>query len=260
MPRSNKGCIGRKNKKVMQGSKSYQAPPNNPALKQSAKRKKIDITPPLSPQIHRRTKKHLARTHRETICLRYAIYYQYVDILDAPHPEHWHGQNGTISKIRKCLHLRISQTRTIKKTLEEIVRCMAIGYKYDGLSELTHGRKTSIIPGSQEESLIANWMESHCGFRMTTILVNEHRREGGKERVSRFAVMSAFHRLKPKVQIIEKIQSGGNNEAWIQASYNITKQMKIMMGELTDIDEIMTDREGIPDRDKNYAYDIVRTK
>ena len=70
---------------------------------------------------------------------------------------------------------------------------MSIGFNYDGLSELTHGRITSIIPGSQEESLIANWMESHCGFRMTTILVNEHRREAGKERSSHVVVMSAFH-------------------------------------------------------------------
>ena len=114
---------------------------------------------------------------------------------------------------------------------------MSIGFNYNGLSELTHGRKISISPGFQKETLIANWMESHCGFRMTTILVNEHRREAGKERSSHVVVMSAFHWLKPKVQIIEKIQSGGNNEAWIQALYNITKQMKIMLGELTDIDK-----------------------
>ena len=121
---------------------------------------------------------------------------------------------------------------------------MTIGLDYNGLNENNaHGRKVSILPGSQEETLIANWMEQHCGFRMTTLLVNEHRRECGKDRVSRFAVMSAFHRLQPKIELIEKIQSGGNNEAWIDASYNITKQMKIMLGELT-IDEIMTDRKG----------------
>ena len=42
---------------------------------------------------------------------------------------------------------------------------------------------------------------------MPTILVNEHRCEAGKERVSRFAAMSVFHQLQPKVQIIEKILS-----------------------------------------------------
>ena len=55
--------------------------------------------------------------------------------------------------------------------------------------------------------------------------------------------MAAYHRLAPKINVIQKIQSGGNNQGWIDASYNITKQMQIMLGELSD-EEIMTDREG----------------
>ena len=96
---------------------------------------------------------------------------------------------------------------------------MECGVEYDATSSNNNnkGRKVAISPGSQEETLIANWMESHCGFRMTTILVNEHRREAGLERVSRYAVMSAFHRLNPKVKLIEKVQSGGNNEDYLQA-------------------------------------------
>ena len=53
-------------------------------------------------------------------------------------------------------------------------------------------------------------------------------------------MVSAFYRLKPKVNIIEKVQSGGLNEGWINASFNIAKQMQIMLGKLTD-DEVMTD-------------------
>ena len=61
---------------------------------------------------------------------------------------------------------------------------MESGIKYDGRNNMmnTQGRKSAILPGSQDETLIANWMEQHCRFRMTTILVNEHRREGGRER------------------------------------------------------------------------------
>ena len=55
--------------------------------------------------------------------------------------------------------------------------------------------------------------------------------------------MSAFYRLAPQIKVIQKVQSGGNNEGWMNASYNVTKQMQIMLGELSD-DEIMTDREG----------------
>ena len=86
-------------------------------------------------------------------------------------------------------------------------------------------------------------MEAHVGFRMTTLLVNEHRKEQGEERVSVSAVMSAFYHLQPKITIIEKVQSGGYNQNWKDASYRVAKQIQIMLGKLTD-DEIMTDKEG----------------
>ena len=86
-------------------------------------------------------------------------------------------------------------------------------------------------------------MESHCEFCMTILLVNEHRREQGLERVSCYAVMSAFHWLKPKIKVIKKVESGGENADWISASYNICKQMQIMLGKLT-VDDIMKDSEG----------------
>lgn len=39
-----------------------------------------------------------------------------------------------------------------------------------------------IQPGSAEETLLANWTEQHCGFLMTTMLVNEHVQERDKAR------------------------------------------------------------------------------
>ena len=54
------------------------------------------------------------------------------------------------------------------------------------------------------------------------------------------AVMNAFYWLQPKVNIIQKVQSGGLNQAWIDASYNIAKQMQIMLGRISE-DEVMTD-------------------
>ena len=58
---------------------------------------------------------------------------------------------------------------------------------------------------------------------MTTMLVNEHRREEGKKRVGVSAVMNAFYRLQPKVTIIEKVQTGSLNQNWKEASYNIAR-------------------------------------
>ena len=98
------------------------------------------------------------------------------------------------------------------------------GSPFVGKLGTTTGRKILIESGSTEEELIARWMEAHLGFRMTTMLVNEHRREEGKERVGVSAVMNAFYRLQPKVNIIQKVQSGGLNQAWMDASYNIAKK------------------------------------
>ena len=55
------------------------------------------------------------------------------------------------------------------------------------------GRKIIISPCSTEVLIFVNWMEAHCGFQMTTIMVNEHRRQQGDERVSVYCVMSTFY-------------------------------------------------------------------
>ena len=48
---------------------------------------------------------------------------------------------------------------------------------------------------------------------MTAMLVNEHRGEEGKEQVGVSAVMNAFYCLQTKINVIEKVQSGGLNQA-----------------------------------------------
>ena len=68
------------------------------------------------------------------------------------------------------------------------------------------------------------------------------------------AEMNAFYQLQPKVTIIEKVQSGGLNQAWMDASYNIAKQMKIMLRRISE-DKIMTDQEGTT----NFIYSMQST-
>ena len=179
------------------------------------------------------------------VCYRMAIMYHYVEILDAPNAIHWKGKGRTISLIRRALHMHASQRRVILRTLEEIMRCAVEGIEFNGKIESKHklGRKIIILPGSAEELLIANWMEAHCGFRQTTYMVKEYRRQQGDTRVSVYAVMSAFYRLQPKVDILQKIQSGGENEKWITARYNVSKQMEAMLGNLTQ-EEMLTNQAG----------------
>ena len=241
--------IGRKYKRKMQGTSSYAkvkpkspTPSNPPSVKRSRIRYKRNGGADAA--LKRTIANELEQCKQPLkISLRNVIYYYYIHRLDAPHEEHWAGKEGTISIIRKHLELPMHTRRKIRRTLEHIMMCIRAGTPFEGKLGTTTGRHILIQSGSAEEELIARWMESHLGFRMTTMLVNEHRREEGKERVGVSAVMNAFYRLQPKVTIIEKVQSGGLNKAWMDASYNIAKQMQIMMGRISE-DEVMTDKEG----------------
>ena len=118
-------------------------------------------------------------------------------VLDALHEEHWSGKEETIAIIRKNLELPPHTRRKIRRTLDLVISNFKNGTVFDGVHESAAGGPVSIKPGSVDETLIADWMEAHVGFRMTTLLVNEHRKEQGEERVSVSAVMSAFYRLNP---------------------------------------------------------------
>lgn len=243
------GRIGRRHKGKKMGSYDYvkkkrtlsNSQPTSPKRQRIAYKRQgseikipdINAVPPASSQ-HVKVKK---------TSFQYAVYYYYVEWLDAPPKEQWKGRDGTIHQIRRKLELPRSARLKIERVLENILCCICDGHDFEGKFFMYTGRPLAIEEGSVEEELIAKWMESHLGFRMTTLLVNEHRKEEGKERVSVSAVMNAFYRLNPKVSIIEKVQSGGNNKGWIEASYNVSKQMQIMMGKLTD-NEIMTDHNG----------------
>ena len=134
--------------------------------------------------------------------LRHAIYYYFIHHLDAPHHEHWGGTDGTISIIRRALQLPPSNRRKIRQTLERIMVCIREGRPFDGRLGVSTGRNILIQPGSVKEELIATWMESHLGFRMTTMLVNEHMREEGSGQVGVTSVINMFYRLKQKINII----------------------------------------------------------
>ena len=106
---------------------------------------------------------------------------------------------GTISNIRHALEMRPNQQRLIRRTLEEIVRCMVEGVIFDGKIENKYkiGFKTITLPGSLEELLTVNWIEAHSEIPMTTVMVNKHRIQQGDERVSCYAIMAAMYYLQP---------------------------------------------------------------
>ena len=55
--------------------------------------------------------------------------------------------------------------------------------------------------------------------------------------------MTAFYWHDPKIDVLSKVVSGGHNEKWIHARFNVSKQMEVVMGNLT-AEEVLTDRNG----------------
>ena len=184
MPRIKQGRVGKSKKKGgKHGKQTYvRKTPESPTRTQSSpkrsKHHRLGTTLPLY-MMDEMMDNPRNPPEAKRVCYRMAISYYFVEVLDAPHSTHWKGKGGTIAIIRKALHMHPSQRRVIRRTLQEIMRCAAEGDEFNGKIEKKskQGRKIIILPGSFEELLIANWMEAHCGFRQTTVMVNEHRRQ-----------------------------------------------------------------------------------
>ena len=95
-----------------------------------------------------------------------AIYYHFIEVLDALHSIHWKGKGRTISLIQKALHILPSKRQVIKRILREIMRSAYEGVIFNGKIEHMNklGCKFIILPGSVEETLITDWMEGYCRF------------------------------------------------------------------------------------------------
>ena len=211
------GRIGRRYKGKMQGSSSYikksslsSPPPTTaPAHPPSVKRQRVHYKRQGSHHIPINLSQELqTNSNNQTsynTSLRLAICHHFIYELDVPHTEEWGGKDGTISLIRKKFKMPPHTRRKIRRTLDGILLCIRRGEEFEGSLGKSTGRKVIIESGSVDEELIARWMADHVGFRMCTMLVNEHRREEGKERVGVNTVVNAFYRLKPKINIIEKV-------------------------------------------------------
>ena len=90
--------------------------------------------------------------------------------------------------------------------------CLCTGAPFDATFKNWGGYNVLIASELGEEELIVRCMETHDSFRMRTMLVNEHRREEGKYRVSESVVVDVFYHLQPKINIINKVQSGDLNK------------------------------------------------
>ena len=186
------------------------------------------------------------RTQDPTMRTAIAFYYRHV--LKAPPKVEWDGRDGTISIIQRELKIESSKRRTIKSVLDKLDECINKKIKFSptGIYQ-SLGPKIIIKEGSYEECIIADWMEQGLGFRMTTLMVNQHRLEEDLLPVGRNCVMNAFYRMKPLVTKLKKMPQGNiNNEEWMLARKNQCRQMMVMLGLIGKKDLQNIYEKGIP--------------
>ena len=130
------------------------------------------------------------------------------------------------------------------RTLIDALLYIGTGLEFNGKfnSHKNCGCIIILKTGDTEEHLVSNWMQTGAGFHLTTEIVTEHFRSEGKCEVSRYCVMSSFYCMNPQNTTTRKIVSGGNNDEWINARGNHTKQLMIMLGKLTE-EKITTNAE-----------------
>ena len=155
---------------------------------------------------------------------RIAIANVYQFILGAPSMEEWDGPNGTIRRICNMFGWGSvsNKNRKIRKVFLECEESLNKGIQFNAnkTKELRTGRPPVIQRGSIEEGIIADWMEADMGARMTTKMVNEHRKSEGLELVSINVILRHMKKMAPKVTPIKKKSQGNNdNFEWVNARY-----------------------------------------
>jgi hypothetical protein len=173
---------------------------------------------------------------------RLAICHLFLDVHDCPPTDKWDGENGVVKQISEVLGITINGRKNVKKTMNDIMCCIATNEPFTGERLFRNTRASKLIPpGSYEQELIADCIEMGLSFSVTHHIVNEHRREENGVLVGRDAVWRTVKRLNPVVQKTPR-SSQGNTDAtsgWAIARKNWVAQLLIRLGRMPD-DELET--------------------
>ena len=95
---------------------------------------------------------------------RMAIHYFFVTAYKCPSMEEWDGPNGYVKKITTNILLPTSARQNVKKTMRDIVCCIATNEPFTG-ERLFSKREPSLIPpGAFENELVADSIKIWVGF------------------------------------------------------------------------------------------------
>ena len=105
---------------------------------------------------------------------RLLIAYYYVHVLGAPSPSNWLGKDETIGQIQKGLGISNGNYRKVKEVVNQTYECVNSNDAYVGKSTRKgDGNPTLVMPGSQEEQIIAKYKEEGCSFTTVTEYAND---------------------------------------------------------------------------------------
>jgi hypothetical protein len=183
--------------------------------------------------------------------LRVAIFYVYVEVLNAPDKNAWLGPGGTCRKIMEILKIEEGRRAIVKRVLRLAHAKAKMGQVYAGeRAERREFTNYMLRSSSEEMQVIADAMESGFGLRLTKELLNEHRRQNQLEVVGLTTVWMAYLRLKPIISPVKKRKQGSNDPTspWAKARFEYVTQILVRFGEKVLVDDIKAPDGSIPDK------------
>ena len=145
--------IGWKYKKIMKCTNSYTRQTTQ-APNHSFKRKRLDSERQGTSLVVNLIIPGVTCEHSQRKAVRYTIFYQNINVLDAPLKEHWWGSLCIISLIRKVLKIARHSRRNTRQTLEEVMRCAQERKNFEGMIKPINkvGQHIILLPGSFERN------------------------------------------------------------------------------------------------------------
>jgi hypothetical protein len=166
--------------------------------------------------------------------------------MNAPPPEKWNGQGGTIPHIMKCLLLATTQRNKVYRVLMRTYQALQNGEMYDPERNPREKNPTAIKDGSHEQQMVADCLEKGLSYAVTTDLINHYLFQNGEETIRRSAVVSCSKRMKAQVTKIVKRPQGSDDETskWARSRARISAQSLIRQGKFVDVTPLLDEEDG----------------
>ena len=166
--------------------------------------------------------------------------------MNAPPPEEWNGQGGTIPKIMNMLELAKTQRNKVYRVLIRTYQALQDGEMYDPKRNPREKNPTAIKDGSQEQQMVADCLEKGLSYTVTTDLINHYLHQEGRDTIRRSSVVSCAKRMNSQVTKIVKRPQGSDDKTsiWARCRKRISAQTLIRRGFPIDVTPLLEEEDG----------------